>query len=64
MFQTIIVYFLIFAVLVYTVFSIVKSLKKKEKSPCDDCNGCDLKNELTSRLKDYQRENNCGTKRN
>ncbi len=62
MLQSIIVYILIFAVVVYTIYSLVKSLRKKEKSPCDDCNGCDLKRELTSKLHDYQHENQCGTK--
>ena len=63
MLQTIIVYVLLLAVVVYTIYSIIKNLQKKEKTPCDDCNGCDLKRELTNKLHDYQQENQCGPKR-
>lgn len=59
MLQTIIVYILIFAVVVYAVFTIVKSMQKKEKSPCDDCNGCDLKREITKNNPGIYINNTC-----
>ena len=46
--QTILVYIIIAAVLLYSVYAVIKSLKKKDTSGCGDCHGCDLKNEINS----------------
>jgi hypothetical protein len=53
MFQSIIVYFVILAVVIYTLYSVIKNLRKKENSPCGDCNGCEIKREITKNMKDY-----------
>jgi len=53
MFQTIIVYFIILVVVIYTLYSVIKNLLKKDNSPCDDCNGCEIKREITKNMKNY-----------
>ncbi|MFM2291093.1 MAG: hypothetical protein RIS29_906 [Bacteroidota bacterium] len=60
--QTILVYIIIAAVLLYSVYAVIKSLKKKDTSGCGDCHGCDLKNEINSHLPDHKRKDptSCG----
>lgn len=60
--QTIIVYIIIAAVLLYSLYAVIKSLKKKESSGCGDCHGCDLKNEINSHAPDHKKKNptSCG----
>jgi len=50
MIQTIIVYFIIVAVIGYSIYAIVKNIRKKETSACGDCNGCEIKNEITKNI--------------